>query len=73
MQKLFALLAILALVFAACDEEPDQTVTPLSYISARTSEPVTLDAGEQNFFTFTDNTVVVNLETNNAGTLGDLN
>jgi len=138
MKKIFVVLSIIALIFAACEEEKSQTVTQLtvknesrtkisnvewngsvfgelysggiSYykydinvggkmistvqpgtgyvyfrkvtsnpgetlkeIKARTQDIIFVESGEQIVFTFTDNTVVVNLATNNTGTLGDLN
>jgi len=135
MKKFFFVLAILALVFAACEEEKKekeqgQTVTQLtiknesraniqflkwnnyahygavlmgesisstvqsgtgyiyfekytgtphdsSYYSekwrkARTSSAVYIEEGEELVFIFTDNTIVVNLETNNTERFDDL-
>jgi len=39
--------------------------------NVRTSETVTVEAGEEVIFTFTDNTVIVYLDNNTTGTLGE--
>jgi len=56
--------------FRKITSSPGET---LIEVTARTHELITVEADEQIIFTFTDSTVVVNLATNNTGTLGDLN